>query len=295
MIAQYTLEDTTEPALVVSYLVDSTNQPLIERLYRLGYLDSPDHHLPEMFIRERLRKAQHLFEFFEDGGLRPDVFEALNVPLKERIGQLKQSLNVFRWLDAYRKSKQIIVVNIPAANLFCYRGDSILLASRTVVGKPATPTPTLSSTVRELIMYPYWTVPHSIANDINWKVLSTKNFPYTIRQANGCDNSLGIMKLNFFSPYDVYLHDTPWKNFFSYNRRYFSHGCMRVEEALALAKLVVPERAAEIDRLSDCKKSPAGKPVIMKLKDPVPVFVLYQVAWPDEKGMIRFFKDVYRK
>lgn len=325
MIAQYVAQDTTEPAPVTSYLVDSTNHPLITRLYRLGYLDSLHDHLPEMFIRDRLRKAQHLFELYADGGLRPAVFEALNVPLKERIRQLKQSLNVFRWLNGYRNSKKIIVVNIPAANLFCWLGDSILLSSRIVVGKRATPTPTLSSSVKELIMYPYWTVPYKIATkellpairdnipyleagnyqvldkqgnilnpyDINWKVLGPKNFPYTIRQANGCDNSLGIMKLNFFNPYDVYLHDTPWKNFFFYNQRYFSHGCMRVEEAIALAKLVMPERAGEIDALSDCKKSPIGKPIVMKLKDPVPVFVLYQVAWPDEKGTIRFFKDVY--
>jgi murein L,D-transpeptidase YcbB/YkuD len=103
------------------------------------------------------------------------------------------------------------------------------------------------------------------------------------------------MKLNFFSPYDVYLHDTPWKTFFGYNQRYFSHGCMRVEEAIALAKLVVPARAAEIERLSDCKNSPVGKPVIMKLTVPIPIFVLYYIAWPDENGSIRFFKDAYAK
>lgn len=326
-IAQYSLQDTTEPAPVSSYLVDSTNHPLIERLYRLGYLDSLDYHLPEMYIRGQLKKAQHLFEFYEDGGLRPAVFEALNVPLSERIRQLKQSLNVYRWLNRYRKTGKIVVVNIPSANLFCYLGDSTLLSSRTVVGKLATPTPTLSSSIRELIMYPYWTVPYKIATrellpairdnipyleagnyqvldkegnilnpyNINWKVLGPKNFPYTIRQANGCDNSLGIMKLNFFNPYDVYLHDTPWKNFFSYNQRYFSHGCMRVEEAIALAKLIAPEKSAEIDELSDCKRSPGGKPVVMKLNVAIPVFVLYQVAWPDEKGMIRFYKDAYGK
>jgi murein L,D-transpeptidase YcbB/YkuD len=251
----------------------------------------------------------------------------LNTPLIKRIQELKRSLNAFRWLNSYQQSQQIIVVNIPSANLFFYAGDSILLCSRAVVGKPATPTPTLCSKVTELVMFPYWMVPYKIATKellpairdnipfldagnyqvldkqgnildpykINWKALSTKNFPYTIRQANGCDNSLGIMKLNFYSPYDVYLHDTPWKNFFSYNKRYFSHGCMRVEEAIELAKKVLPLRAAEIDSLAAHCEAHSGKPVVMNLPNPIPVFVLYQTAWPDEKGTVRFFEDVYHK
>lgn len=329
-IVQYLRElaDTTlHPGTIVSYLVDSTNHPLTEKLYQLGYLDSLDYHLPEKVMRAQLRKAQHMFEFYEDGGLRPDVINALNVPLTERIKELQSSLNVFRWLNCYRQSKKIVVVNVPSANLFLYAGDSVLLSSRMVVGKPATPTPTLSSRITELVMFPYWTVPHKIATrellpaikksipyleagnyqvldkggsildpyKIDWKTLNTKNFPYTIRQMNGCDNSLGIMKLNFYSPYDVYLHDTPWKNFFSYNKRYFSHGCMRVEEAAALAKAVLPERADQISELAATCIAPSGKPLTMQLNESVPVFVLYQIAWPDNAGTIRFFEDTYHK
>jgi L,D-transpeptidase YcbB len=320
-------DTTLRPEPVTSYLVDSTNHPLIQHLYQLGYLDSLDYHLPEKTVRTQLRKAQHLFEFYEDGGLRPDVLEALNVPLTQRIEELKRSLNTVRWLNCYRQSQHIIVVNIPSANLFVYGGDSILLRSRTVVGKPVTPTPTLCSKVSELVMFPYWSVPQNIAvkellpaikksipyldagnyqvldrqgnildpYKINWKALGPGNFPYSIRQMNGCDNSLGIMKLNFYNPYDVYLHDTPWKNFFSYNKRYFSHGCMRVEEALELAKTVLPAKSAEIDALAATCIAPSGKPLIMPLNRPIPVFVLYQTAWPDENGSIRFFDDVYHK
>jgi murein L,D-transpeptidase YcbB/YkuD len=329
-IIQYLLKlsDTTlHPGIIVSYLVDSTNHPLIEKLYQLGYLDSLDYHLPEKVMRAQLRKAQHMFEFYEDGGLRPDVINALNAPLTERIKELQSSLNVFRWLNCYRQSKKMVVVNIPSANLFMYAGDSTLLSSRMVVGKPATPTPTLSSKITELVMFPYWNVPYKIATrellpairnnipyleagnyqvldksgnildpyKINWKTLSTKNFPYTIRQVNGCDNSLGIMKLNFYNPYDVYLHDTPWKNFFAYNKRYFSHGCMRVEEAISLAKAVLPERTDEINKLAATCIAPSGKPLTMHPNESVPVFVLYQIAWPDKEGTIRFFEDAYNK
>jgi murein L,D-transpeptidase YcbB/YkuD len=320
-------DSTLHPGLVTSYLVDSTNHPLIERLYQLGYLDSLNYRLPEKTVRAKLREAQYMFELYEDGGLRPNVFEALNIPLIKRVAALKESLNIFRWLQCFRDSQQIIVINIPAANLFLYDGDSTILSSRIVVGKPLTPTPTLCSKVTQLILFPYWTVPHSIATKellpaiknnipyldagnyqvldkqgnildpyrINWKALSPKYFPYTIRQANGCDNSLGIMKLNFFNPYDVYLHDTPWKNFFAYNKRYFSHGCMRVEKAMELAKAVMPSKAAEIDSLGAMCIAPDGKPVAMSLQKAVPVFILYQLAWPDEKGMIRFFEDAYHK
>jgi hypothetical protein len=59
MIARYLLklaDSSLHPDIVSSYLVDSTNHPLVERLYQLGYLDSLDYHLPEKTMREQLRR-----------------------------------------------------------------------------------------------------------------------------------------------------------------------------------------------------------------------------------------------
>jgi len=331
MIAAYTQRlqhNSYHPVKVSSDLVDSTNHPLIDKLYQLGYLDTISYNIQEDTLRNKVRAMQGLFEFLEDGALRRGVLEELNIPLEKRLLELKHALNTFRWLNCIRSYQPVIVVNIPAAGLYLYRGDSVLLYSRTIVGKESTPTSPLSSRIDEIIMYPYWTVPYNIATrellpgikgdpvayldagnyqvldksgrildpvSINWQSLSRTNFPYIIQQMNGCDNSLGIIKLNFFNPYSTYLHDTPGKSYFMFNKRYFSHGCIRVEEAIPLAKLLLPEEAQRIDSLAKVAAAPQKGPVIIPVKQKTPVLILYEVAWPDQQGHIRFYDDVYNR
>lgn len=330
-IAVYTRrlqENNYRPVRISSTAVDSTNHPLIDKLYQLGCLDTADYNVQEDTLRNKVRAAQRLFEFLEDGALRPGVLEELNIPLEKRLLELNHALNTFRWLNCMRKYQSVVVVNIPAAGLYLYQGDSLLLYSRTIVGKESTPTSPLTSRIDEIIVYPYWTVPYNIATKellpgikgnpvayldagnyqvldktgkildpttIDWKSLSRKNFPYTIRQMNGCDNSLGIIKLNFFNPYSTYLHDTPGKSYFMFNKRYFSHGCIRVEEAVALARLIVPEEAQRIDSLAKVAAAPQKGPVVIPVKQKTPVLILYEAAWPDQRGNIRFYDDVYNK
>ena len=84
---------------------------------------------------------------------------------------------------------------------------------------------------------------------INWKALSRTNFPYLIRQSTGCDNALGLLKLNFNNPFSVYLHDTNSRNLFKNNRRFYSHGCMRMEKPMELGHLVLKNNPTAIDTL----------------------------------------------
>jgi len=331
MIASYTQRlqhNGDHPVKVSSDHVDSTNHPLIDKLYQLGYLDTILYNISEDTLRNKVRAMQGLFEFLEDGALRRGVLEELNIPIEKRLLELKHALNTFRWLNCIRRYQSVLVVNIPAAGLYLYQGDSLLLYSRTIVGKESTPTSPLTSRIDEIIMYPYWTVPYKIAtrellpgikgdpvayldagnyqvldksgrildpSAINWQTLSSTNFPYTIRQMNGCDNSLGIIKLNFFNPYSTYLHDTPGKSYFMFNKRYFSHGCIRVEDAIPLAKLLLPEEAQRIDSLVEVAAAPQKGPVVIPVKQKTPVFILYEVAWPDHQGNIRLYDDVYNR
>jgi murein L,D-transpeptidase YcbB/YkuD len=130
---------------------------------------------------------------------------------------------------------------------------------------------------------------------INWAGLSPSYFPYVIRQSTGCDNSLGIVKLNFYSPYDVYLHDTPWKVLFNLNKRYFSHGCMRVEKAVDLAHFLLKENSVAIDTLIEKGCLHQQAPIPVAIADRTPVFVLYNTTWTDSAGTVQFNEDVYRK
>ncbi len=189
--------------------------------------------------------------------------------------------NNLRWLDQLKQST-VLLVNIPVAALFVYCQGKIVFDSKIIVGKPATPTPTLSSSIKEVVLYSYWMVPKKIATKvllprikrnpgylsalnyqllnnngdvinpyvISWHRLGTRYSPYTIRQSTGCDNSLGIVNFNFENPFSVYLHDTPKKELFATPNRFYSHGCMRVEKTEALAHLLLVDNKQAIDTIT---------------------------------------------
>ena len=307
--------------------VNNTNEPLVKKLYQFKLIEDSAVILPDSIILQKVKQAQKQFGLLADGKLRSTTLEAFNISIYERWQALNLSINYYRWLSCFSKNKSVIVVNIPAAYLKVYNQNKILLEMRVIVGKKSTPTPTLLSTVNEVVLYPYWHVPYSIATKeilpklkrsaaiidkenyqvlsstgkiidpytINWKTLSTKYFPYTIRQSTGCDNALGLLKLNFNSPAGVYLHDTPNKNFFSLNKRFLSHGCMRMENPTALGHLVLKNNVIAIDTLSQkgCLLNQA--PIFVKATDAMPVLVWYNPAGVDAVGNVLFFEDIYNK
>jgi hypothetical protein len=57
-----------------------------------------------------------------------------------------------------------------------------------------------------------------------------------VRQRPGPRNSLGTVKFVFPNDANVYLHSTPAPPLFNESRRDFSHGCVRVEDPVALAE-----------------------------------------------------------
>jgi murein L,D-transpeptidase YcbB/YkuD len=314
-------------AVILSKKVSNSNRPLLTRLYQLGIITSDTLSFSEEGLKEKIKTAQSLFSLLGDGVLRGSSLEALNVPLAVRIMELEYTLNTLRWLSCIKQSNHIIVVNIPSATLLLYEHGKIVLESKLIVGKKSTPTPTLCSNINEVILYPYWNVPTKIATQellpaikhnpgfleansfqvlnnrgriinpesINWQALSRNNFPYAIRQSTGCDNSLGLVKLNFYNPYSVYLHDTPGKSLFLLNRRYFSHGCMRLEKAIEVTRYILKDNTIAIDTLEEkgCLKNQA--PITVPASEIIPVFVLYHTAWVDAAANLSFYEDVYKK
>ena len=235
--------------------------------------------------------------------------------------QLTTSLQFYRWMHHFRFEKWI-VVNIASATLRYYEYDSIKLRMKAVVGKPSTRTPRFAAHCNEIILYPYWNVPSSIARNellpqfrrhpgdvdalnmqvldlkgniidhhkLNWKNYSRNYFPFQVRQSTGCDNSLGVVKFNLTSPFSVYLHDTNNKNAFLSGLRYYSHGCIRIQEPIALANYLLP---GKIDStfLELCLKD--QQPATLNLPKQVPVFVIYQTVETSIAGKLQYFKDVY--
>jgi murein L,D-transpeptidase YcbB/YkuD len=126
---------------------------------------------------------------------------------------------------------------------------------------------------------------------LNWTVFHSGYFPYTIRQSTGCDNALGVLKFHIVTPYGVYMHDTNNKTAFLSGLRFYSHGCIRLEEPLELGNKLLTQKL-DTAYLQSCYKDQKPKPIL--LEKPVPVFSVYMQAVADTKGKIRYFKDIYR-
>ncbi|MFM2307137.1 MAG: hypothetical protein RLZZ367_1806 [Bacteroidota bacterium] len=250
---------------------------------------------------------------------------ALNLPMAQRLMQLKQSLNYWRWTGRLNE-KEFILVNIPAARLQIVNQDSLRdMSMRVIVGKKNTQTPSFTAYITRVITYPYWTVPISIATkemlpkirrsiaylennnlqvinskgaevdpkNVDWNRYSEKYFPYTLRQSTGCDNALGVLKFDLNSPYSVYLHDTNRRDLFGKKDRFMSHGCVRVEKPMELAQYVLSNGldSATIANLNQCVRD--QKPTEFPLKKKFPVLILYMPADIDENMHLRFYADVY--
>lgn len=126
------------------------------------------------------------------------------------------------------------------------------------------------------------------------------------RQKPGPANSLGLIKFVFPNNYDVYLHGTPEKQLFERSRRDYSHGCIRVQDPVALAHWVLRDNpdwtqehilaAIKAEYPKKKKKTKPGEPeepVQVKLSKPIPVLILYATAYVEENGDVGFFDDIY--
>lgn len=247
-----------------------------------------------------------------------DSASALAAP---RIRQLSATLNVLRYMRHYRFDRYI-VVNIPSATLSYYDADTLALQMKVVAGQPSKRTPRFAAFCTRLILYPYWNIPRGISvremlplfkrnpglasllsiealdgrgrmvdiETIQWGAYTAATFPYTLRQAPGCENALGVLKFDINSPYDVYMHDTNLKSAFASSRRYFSHGCIRLERPLDLGMRLLGDRL-DTAYLRSCLKD--QKPAPVGLLKPVPVFVVYLTAGVTDSGQVAWYKDVY--
>ena len=114
-----------------------------------------------------------------------------------------------------------------------------------MVGKPHTPTPILTETMKYITVNPTWNVPPSIVYNeylpalqqdptvlarMGLKVSQNADGSVHISQPPGERNALGRIRFNFPNRFLVYQHDTPDKQLFAHDKRAYSHGCMRVQD-----------------------------------------------------------------
>ena len=173
---------------------------------------------------------------------------------------------------------------------------------KVVTGKKDNPTPVLADAMTTVVFSPYWNIPQDIVDkeilpklEKDPEYLERSNIEHDesgrYRQRPGQGNSLGGVKFLFPNHFNVYLHDTPSAQLFNRIERDFSHGCVRVEQPLALAKYVLrdqPEWTEE--RIREAMASGVEKSV--RLKEPLPIYLVYFTAW-EEGGRLQTVADVY--
>jgi L,D-transpeptidase YcbB len=91
----------------------------------------------------------------------------------------------------------------------------------------------------------------------------------------------------------MYFHDTPSKSLFNEDKRAFSHGCIRLQEPQKMAEwLLRNDPNWNTEKIVEAMNK--GTERAVKLKDPVPVFIIYYTAWVDKEGILNFRDDVYK-
>lgn len=270
-----------------------------------------------------VKSYQHRHGTAEDGRLTPQTINSLNVPLTDRVAQLQDSLERWRWLpDPYLHAR--LMVNLPEFVLRGYDPDHKLdFTMRVVVGQVMGQheTPVFTHMMKYLVFRPYWSVPVDIARKelvphmaANKNYLASKNFEVTnnkgvvltdytakqvaqgavmVREKPGPKNSLGLVKFIFPNQYDIYLHSTPAVSLFERSRRDFSHGCIRVQKPADLAVWVLQGQGDwDLDKVEDAMNNgPDNKTV--SLKTPLPIVIFYLTAIVAEDGQTHFFDDIY--
>ncbi|HEV2710039.1 MAG TPA: L,D-transpeptidase family protein [Edaphobacter sp.] len=280
-------------------------------------------------LSEAVKHYQHRHGIEENGKLGPQTIKSLNVPLTERVVQLQDTLERWRWLpDQYVNAP--LMVNLPEFVLRGYTPDHKLdFTMKVVVGKVVGEhqTPVFAHMMRYLVFRPYWNVPVDIAkkelaphiaadpgylDKHNFEVTNGKHQVLThytakqvgqggvlVREKPGPKNSLGLVKFMFPNQYDIYLHSTPAPSLFDRSRRDFSHGCIRVQKPADLAVWVLngqPDKDKQpwdMDKVEAAFNDESQNNRTVLLKTPIPIVIFYVTAEVEDDGEVHFFDDIY--
>jgi murein L,D-transpeptidase YcbB/YkuD len=231
-------------------------------------------------------------------------------------------MNLERWRWAPRDlGDRYILINVPAYQLQVMEGTTPALAMRVIVGDPENQTPIFSDQMTYVVFSPYWNIPESIlreetlprvagdpayldrnnievvgtsgkvidAEDVDWgDEEATKGLRF--RQTPGPDNALGLVKFIFPNNFSVYLHDTPSDKLFFRDRRALSHGCIRVEDPVALARYVMADRPEWTESKINAAMHAKSEQHV-RLKTPLQVHIGYWTAWVEPDGKTVTYTD----
>lgn len=307
---------------------DARVEALRKRLQATGELAAAagaQRHLFDDAVVQAVKRFQARHGIDADGVVGPATLAALNVPVDARIDQIRVNLERARWL-LRTPERDYLAVNIASFDAALFRNGEPVWAARAIVGRPYRMTPLFRADMTYIVFNPTWTVPPTIlkkdllpkvkgdpsflarnsfkvvdragqtvdASTIDWSTARAATLPYQIVQQPGKKNALGRIKFMFPNKYQVYVHDTPDRTLFQRAARTYSSGCIRVDQPVELARLLLngsPEwPPARIDKVLAGKKT-----VTARLPAAMPVFLLYWTVEVPADGSVHFRNDVYER
>jgi murein L,D-transpeptidase YcbB/YkuD len=277
----------------------------------------------EPALDRALRAVQRRHGLVEDGILGERSLAAVNTPAAEIAGRIEVARERWRWLPRDLGARHAWV-NIPRARLDWVEDGRVALSMRVVVGHRERPTPSLAGPIDRVVFNPTWSVPPRLAVEdllprqradagflarggfrvygasgaeiaparVDWWRLGPDRFPYRLVQDAGPGNSLGRIKIAFANDHDIYLHDTPVRGLFGLDGRWLSSGCVRLEEAAALATrvLALDREWSEADTVAAIA---AARTRTINLRRTTPAWLVYITTWVEDDGELRLARDIY--
>ncbi len=237
---------------------------------------------------------------------------------KVQINKVLYAMERLRWHPDQLGNTHVFI-NQPAYRATYIREGRPHLSMKAIVGKTSNQTNFFHDTIEYVEFNPYWGVPRSILvnemlpklrrnpgylDNLGYEITTVRgtpisswsvdwynvgsDFPFNVRQPPGPKNALGELKIMFPNKHSIYMHDTPSRSLFKRSQRALSHGCVRLAEPHKMAAAVL---GTSIDKVSS--KVRAGGNRRQNVKSKIPVYVAYFTAWPDAKGKMSYFGDIY--
>jgi murein L,D-transpeptidase YcbB/YkuD len=317
----YTLVKTKDSLLLPKLIYKRISE---EDSLEIVLIKKPD----SLAIASVIKKYQHRKKVKEDGKITTALITKLNSTDREKFIRIAITLDKYKMLPAL--PEEYIWVNLPSYYLELRKGDSVMLKSKIICGKPLTKTPQLTSVITDMITYPLWTIPESIIKkeilpglkknadytqkrgysivdlkgtevspfSVTWAKYKN-SIPYKVVQGSGDANALGVLKFNFSNPYAVYLHDTNQRYLFDRSSRALSHGCVRVHKWRELANYILRKDSTAdssnyttMDSLNSWLAQKKKK--YIKVRQQLPLFIRYFSA-EGRDGKLVLHDDIYEE
>jgi L,D-transpeptidase YcbB len=260
-------------------------------------------------LADAVKKFQAMHNLRSTGTVDAATVEALNSrPSDRQADIIIANMERWRWMPR-DLGKTYVIVNLPDYTLRVMHDGKQVWMTKIVVGKLSTPTPIMSAQMKSITVNPTWNVPQSIADAeylpllqqdptilerMGLRVSYNPDGTIHLSQPPGEQNALGQLRFNFPNKFLVYQHDSNQKYLFAKDKRADSHGCMRVEDPLKYAEVLLsivrPGEGYTQDRIH---RMFGNYEIDIPFPTPIPVHLTYQTAFVDDRGKLEFREDIY--